>query len=135
MLEGFEWKVVRHSADIRQKNFGTADVIEERLLEELAALESSGIHAMIEPDQRVAQLLQHIDDSLLQLDRLDASVAGYKMQLLSRSEDIAYIQNQNKGLQVQTSNRHLLLNEVDTLLSTIQVDQQAMQKLASTSLS
>ena len=60
MLEGFEWKVVRHSADIRQKNFGTADVIEERLLEELAALESSGIHAMIEPDQRVAQLLSLI---------------------------------------------------------------------------
>ena len=136
MLEGFEWKVARHAApDVRPKRFGTADVIEERLLEELAALESSGIHAMIEPDERVARVLKDIDDALLQLDRLDASVAGYKMQLLSRSEDIGYIQSQNRGLQVQTSNQHLLLQEVEALLSTIQVDQQAMQKLATTTFS
>lgn len=136
MLEGFEWKVARQAApDVRPKRFGTADVIEERLLEELAALESSGIHAMIEPDERVARVLKDIDDALLQLDRLDASVAGYKMQLLSRSEDIGYIQSQNRGLQVQTSNRHLLLQEVETLLATIQVDQQAMQKLATTTFS
>ncbi|KAL4400181.1 phosphatidylinositol-4,5-bisphosphate binding protein [Malassezia pachydermatis] len=135
MLEGFEWKSGGRTASaVRQHQVGTADVIEARLLEELAALESSGIHAMIEPDDRVMQVLKHMDEALLQLDRLDASVSGYKMQLLGRAEDIAFIESQNRGLQVQTSNQQRLLQEVEVLLSTIRVDHQAMQKLQSVHL-
>lgn len=127
MLEGFEWKMGRAAAERR---VGTADVIETRLLEELAALEASGIHAMIESDDRVARVLQHMDDALFQLDRLEAGVSGYKRQLIGRAEDIAFIESQNRGLQVQTSNQRVLLHEVEALLSTIHVDQDALTKLA-----
>lgn len=135
MLEGFEWKGHKSAADSRQAQVGTVDVIEARLLEELAALDASGIHAMVEPDDRVKAVLQGLDDALLQLDRLDASLGGSKMQLLALSEDIAYIEGQNRGLQVQMTNRQVLAQEMDVLLSTITVDRQAMRKLATTSLS
>ncbi|WFD18131.1 hypothetical protein MCAP1_000343 [Malassezia caprae] len=134
MLEGFEWKGQK-ATESRHTQVGTADVIEARLLEELAALDASGIHAMVEPDDRVKAVLHGLDDALLQLDRLDASLGGSKMQLLALSEDIAYIEGQNRGLQVQMTNRQLLAQEMDVLLSTITVDRQAMQKLATTSLS
>lgn len=135
MLEGFEWKGHKAATESRQAQVGTADVIEARLLEELAALDASGIHAMMEPDDRVKAVLQGLDDALLQLDRLDASLGGSKMQLLALTEDIAFIEGQNRGLQVQMTNRQVLAQEMDVLLSTITIDRQAMRKLATTSLS
>ncbi|WFD21743.1 hypothetical protein MEQU1_000398 [Malassezia equina] len=135
MLEGFEWKGHKAATENRQAQVGTADVIEARLLEELAALDASGIHAMMEPDDRVKAVLQSLDDALLQLDRLDMSLSGFKMQLLALTEDIAFIEGQNRGLQVQMTNRQVLAQEMDVLLSTITIDRQAMRKLATTSLS
>lgn len=132
MLEGFEWKGGSLSLDVHgtRRNVGTADVIEARLLEELAALESSNIHAMIESDDRVNQVLQHMDDALNYLDQLDGNMAGYKRQLNARAEDIAYIEGQNRGLQVQTSNQRVLLQEIEVMLSTVNVDSDAVRKLA-----
>ena len=131
MLEGFDFRNTGAMAGKRaQGGVGTADAIEVRLLEELAALESSGIHSMIESDDRVIQIVQHIEDALASLDQLDGMVATYKMQLNARAEDIAFIEGQNRGLQVQTSNQRLLLQEIETLLSTINVDDQVIRKLA-----
>ncbi|WFD25448.1 hypothetical protein MNAN1_000408 [Malassezia nana] len=134
MLEGLEWKGHKAATESREAQVGTADVIEARLLEELAALDASGIHAMMEPDDRVKAVLHGLDDALLQLDRLDASVGGAKMQLLALSEDIAFIEGQNRGLQVQMTNRQVLAQEMDVLLSTITIDRQAMQKMATARL-
>lgn len=78
MIEGFDWTAVTAPGPDRGK--GT-DVIEGRLLDELAALESANIHAFLESDDRIDQVLVHIDDALLELDELDAQLAGYRMQL------------------------------------------------------
>ena len=134
MLDGLEWAPVRVAGgdmDDMRKQLGTADVIEERLLAELAALQASTVHTLIESDDRVLQVIQHLEDTLTYLDQLDNAVSGYKMQLNMRADDIAFIESQNRGLQVQSSNQRLLLQEVEVLISTINVDDRATRALAS----
>ncbi|ORY34282.1 exocyst complex component Sec3-domain-containing protein [Naematelia encephala] len=128
MLEGFEWTAAG-GADIGRKK-GSADAIEGRLLDELAALDSANIHAFLESDDRIALVLGHIDEALLELDDIDMQISGYRMQLNAVSEDISYIESQNRGLQVQTSNQQALLNEMKQLLQIVEVPPDDLRVLA-----
>ncbi|KIR55087.1 exocyst protein [Cryptococcus gattii Ru294] len=122
MLEGFDWGMIAGglgvSGEGRKKG---ADVIENRLLDELTALDSAIIHAFLESDDRTAQVLAHIDEALMELDDIDLQITGYRMQLNAVSDDISYIESQGKGLQVQTSNQQVLLNELRQLLQIVEV--------------
>jgi hypothetical protein len=46
------------------------------------------------------------------------------------NEDIQYIEGQNRGLQVQTSNQHALLNEIRQLLQITNVPREDLTKLS-----
>ncbi|OWZ79276.1 exocyst protein [Cryptococcus neoformans Bt85] len=122
MLEGFDWGMSAGGLGLngegRKKG---ADVIENRLLDELTALDSAIIHAFLESDDRTAQVLAHIDEALMELDDIDLQITGYRMQLNAVSDDISYIESQGKGLQVQTSNQQVLLNELRQLLQIVEV--------------
>ena len=61
-------------------------------------------------------MLGHIDEAILELDDIDMQITGYRMQLNAVSDDISYIESQNRGLQVQTSNQQALLDELRQLL-------------------
>lgn len=132
MLEGYEWA----SDDMLNSKMarGTADQIEARLLDELMALEKANIHSFIETDDRVNTVLQYLSNALAELDTMDSTVASYRIHLNAVSDDIAYIQSQNRGLQVQTQNQRTLLDELEQLLQTVQVDREALLTLTQESL-
>ncbi|UZJ53331.1 hypothetical protein CBS101457_002651 [Exobasidium rhododendri] len=144
ILEGFEWR--HHHNNIAGGKFitngggggmhrmtksrkGTADVIEARLLDELGALDAANIHAIIESDDRVNLVVLHMEEALHKLDIIDSMVATYKMQLNARADDISHIESQNRGLQVYTSNQRALSAEIEKLLSTVHVDEYAVEAL------
>ncbi|OSD03282.1 hypothetical protein PYCCODRAFT_1434698 [Trametes coccinea BRFM310] len=132
MLEGYEWA----SDDIlgRRALSGTAEQIEARLLDELMALEKANIHSFIESDDRVLTVLKFLDDAITELDTMESVVSSYKIHLNAVSDDIAYIQSQGRGLQVQTQNQRALLNELEELLQTVQVNSEALLALTQESL-
>lgn len=138
MLEGFEWRNANtgnttidpsSGGTIALRGKGTADVIEARLLDELAALEAANIHAIIESDDRVNLVVGHMDEALLQLDLMDSMMHAFKAQLNARADDISHIESQNRGLQVQTSNQRTLITEIENLLDTIHVDEEVLEAL------
>ena len=78
-------------------------------------------------------MLKYIDDAVRELDSMDTLVSSYKIHLnvesssvtliiptltysQAVSDDISYIQSQNRGLQVQTQNQKALLTELEQLL-------------------
>ncbi|KAI0068299.1 exocyst complex component sec3 subunit [Artomyces pyxidatus] len=132
MLEGYEWA----SDDIigRNRTKGAVDQIEARLLDELLALEKANIHSFIESDDRVGLVLKYLDEAILELDNMDSLVSSYKIHLNAVNDDISFIQSQNRGLQVQTQNQRALLNELENLLQTVQVDRDALVTLTQESL-
>ncbi|CBQ70510.1 related to Exocyst complex component Sec3 [Sporisorium reilianum SRZ2] len=130
MLEGFEWRNASAKGYGIASGKGTADMIEARLLDELSALESANIHAIIESDDRVALVVKHMEGALNDLDMMDSMIAGFKVQLNSRADDISHIESQNRGLQVQTSNQRTLMTEIENLINTINVDEDAIHTLS-----
>lgn len=115
----------------RAKGQGTADVIEASLLSELEALESANIHSILNGDDRLATVLQHVDAALSQLDSIDSLVASFKLSLNSRAEDIGFIEGQNRGLQVMNSNWRALQREIEQLSQTINVPSYEVERLLS----
>ncbi|KAI0801061.1 exocyst complex component Sec3-domain-containing protein [Fomes fomentarius] len=132
MLEGYEWA----SDDIlgRRALTGTAEQIEARLLDELMALDKANIHSFIESDDRIVTVLKFLDNAIVELDAMESVVSSYKIHLNAVSDDIAYIQGQGRGLQVQTQNQRALLNELEELLQTVQVDSSSLLALTQESL-
>ncbi|KAL0578603.1 hypothetical protein V5O48_003394 [Marasmius crinis-equi] len=132
MIEGYEWA----SDDVigRKTARGAADLIEARLLDELMALERANIHSFLESDDRVALVLEYMDKALAELDNIDGLVSSYKIHLNAVSDDISFIQSQNRGLQVQTQNQRALLGELENLLKTVQVDREVLLILTQESL-
>ncbi|KAM0753811.1 hypothetical protein T439DRAFT_285041 [Meredithblackwellia eburnea MCA 4105] len=135
MLEGFEW---RGGGGGELGKFGgaksQADEIERRLVGELKALEAASIHAIIESDDRVNFVIKHLDDALAELDKMDLLIGMYKSQLNLMNDDIAHIEGQNRGLQVQTSNQRMLLAELDNLMETIHIPEADLTTLSQGSL-
>ncbi|KAK8845463.1 hypothetical protein IAR55_006176 [Kwoniella newhampshirensis] len=129
LLEGFDWTEASSTIGENGRKKGSADAIEGRLLDELAALDSANIHAFLESDDRIAQVLEHIDEALLELDDIDMQITGYRMQLNAVSDDILYIESQNRGLQVHTSNQQALLNELRQLLQIVEVPSEDLRIL------
>ncbi|KAL1707372.1 exocyst complex component Sec3-domain-containing protein [Schizophyllum commune] len=132
MIEGYEYA----TDDVigRKTSRGAADLIQARLLEELAALDKANIHSFLESDDRIGTVLNYVDKALAELDNMDSMVTSYKIHLNAVSEDISFIQGQNRGLQVQTQNQHALLGELQNLLQTVQVSQQTLVALTQESL-
>ena len=130
MLEGLEWRNATSKAYGVAAGKGTADMIEARLLDELSALESANIHAIIESDDRVALVVKHMEEALNDLDMMDSMIASFKVQLDARADDISHIESQNRGLQVQTSNQRTLMAEIENLINTINVDDDAIHTLS-----
>ncbi|GJJ15524.1 hypothetical protein Clacol_009802 [Clathrus columnatus] len=134
MLEGYEWVNDTTSLSGTKRKRTAADQIEARLQDELVALEKATIYAFLEEDDRVGLVLKYIDDALRELDSMDTMVSSYKIHLNAVSEDISYIQSQNRGLQVQTQNQKNLLEELEKLLETANVDPTTLLILTQESL-
>lgn len=107
----------------------------------------------MESDDRVVGVVKQLDDALAELDKLDLMIGLYKTQLNVRglliavdarpltarrpqlmTDDIAHIESQNRGLQVQTSNQRALLSEIDKLMSTIHIPEGDLNALVQESL-
>lgn len=76
MLEGFEWRMIGTGVGSEG-----VDLIEERLLNELKALELAEIHAIIENDDRVDVIGKYLDEGLAELDKMEAMLSLYRTQL------------------------------------------------------
>jgi hypothetical protein len=78
-------------------------------------------------------VLKYLDEAISELDNMGSLVSSYKIHLnvssiyiprsicdrtvlQAVSDDISYIQSQNRGLQVQTQNQRVLLGELENLL-------------------
>ncbi|KIK94025.1 hypothetical protein PAXRUDRAFT_828414 [Paxillus rubicundulus Ve08.2h10] len=132
MLEGYDWA----SEDMfgRKSARGAADLIEARLLDELMALEKANIHSFLESDDRVNLVVKYLDEALGEIDTMDSLISSYKIHLNAVGDDISFIQSQRRGLQVQMQNQGALLSELENLLQTVQVNQEALVTLTQESL-
>jgi hypothetical protein len=87
-----------------------------------------------EEDERVDAIKQGIDIAMTECEELDNLLTLYSVELSTLSDDIAYIEAQGQGLQVQTSNQKLLKKELESLLETCAITDDDLQALRTSQL-
>ncbi|KAK6541255.1 hypothetical protein TWF694_008621 [Orbilia ellipsospora] len=103
------------------------DDLEAEVRQELAKVESGNIWMATDDENKAAnntridELARRLDETLVQCDELDGLLTLYAVELMSLQDDIAYIENQSQGLQVQTANQKILQKELELLLQTVSI--------------
>ncbi|KAI0017943.1 exocyst complex component Sec3-domain-containing protein [Xylariomycetidae sp. FL0641] len=83
-----------------------------------------------EEDERVDAIKTGLDNAIAECDELDNLLTLYSVELSTLSDDIAYIEAQGQGLQVQAANQKLLRKELESLLDTCAITEDDLQALS-----
>ncbi|CAG8976136.1 hypothetical protein HYALB_00002417 [Hymenoscyphus albidus] len=117
---------------IRTKNM---DQMQDEIDRELNKIQAGGwLSRLDEEDERIEGIKSGLDKCIEECDELDGLLTLYSVELSTLNEDIAYIEAQSQGLQVQTANQRLLQAELKTLLDTISISSDQLGSLREASL-
>lgn len=113
---------------------GKVENLEADIRKELATVEAKNV--LINPggDERLGELSKLFDDAIEQCEALDGLLTLYAVELTSLTDDIAHIENQSQGLQVQTANQKTLQRELERILTTISISPTQLDTLKQGSL-
>ncbi|KAG5294651.1 exocyst complex component Sec3 [Histoplasma ohiense] len=112
------------------------DDLEADVRREIGRVQASSWLGHLEQQEgKVDQLAKLFDKAIAECDELDGLLMLYSHELNTLVDDVAYIEAQSQGLQVQTANQKLLQNELQNLLKTISISSVDLRPLREASLS
>lgn len=98
------------------------DQLEAGIKREIGRVEAgSWLHHVEQKDDRVGLVDKMLDRAIAECDELDGLLTLYSVELGTLNEDIAFIEAQSQGLQVQTANQKILHTELQNLVHTISI--------------
>ncbi|RFU31297.1 hypothetical protein B7463_g5046, partial [Scytalidium lignicola] len=111
------------------------DHMKEEIERELNKAQTGGWLARFdEEDDRIEGIKKGIDQCVAECEELDNLFTLYLVELDTLTEDIAYIEAQSQGLQVQAANQKLLQAELQSLLDTVSIPSSELDSLREASL-
>ncbi|KAL0264673.1 hypothetical protein SLS55_000624 [Diplodia seriata] len=106
------------------------EAFEADLKREIARVEAgSWLNNTDHNDERVEAVETMLDKVINECDELEGLLTLYNVELSSLNDDIAFIEAQSQGLQVQTANQKLLHSELQKLVDTISIDTRQLEPL------
>ncbi|OJD32042.1 exocyst complex component [Diplodia corticola] len=106
------------------------EAFEADLKREIARVEAgSWLNNTDHNDDRVEAVEAMLDKVINECDELEGLLTLYNVELSSLNDDIAFIEAQSQGLQVQTANQKLLHSELQKLVDTISIDTRQLEPL------
>ncbi|KAI4169355.1 MAG: hypothetical protein LQ343_005748 [Gyalolechia ehrenbergii] len=113
----------------------TYEDLQANVRREVARAEAGGwLNAIKQNDDRIVALGNMMDRVIAECEELDGLLTLYGVELSTLSEDVAYIEAQSQGLQVQAANQKLLHTELKLLLDTISISTSDLRTLKDASL-
>ncbi|GMH00371.1 hypothetical protein Nepgr_002210 [Nepenthes gracilis] len=100
---------------------GEAEAFSERLKRELLALEAANVHAILETEPLVEEVLQGLDSALNCVEDMNEWLGIFNVKLRHMREDIESIETRNNKLGMQSVNNIALIEELDKLLERLRV--------------
>lgn len=80
-------------------------------------------------EERVTYVENLLDKAIAECDELEGLLTLYHVELSSLNDDIAFIEDQSQGLQVQSANQKLLHSELQNLVDTMSLGRRVMDPL------
>lgn len=100
---------------------GEAEAFSERLKRELLALEAANVHAILESEPLIEEVLQGLEAATNCVDDMDEWLGIFNVKLRHMREDIESIETRNNKLEMQSVNNKALIEELDKLLERLHV--------------
>ncbi|XP_050208769.1 exocyst complex component SEC3A [Mercurialis annua] len=100
---------------------GEAEAFSERLKRELLALEAANVHAILESEPLIEEVLQGLEAATNCVDDMDEWLGIFNVKLRHMREDIESIEIRNNKLEMQSVNNKSLIEELDKLLERLRV--------------
>ncbi|KAF2258030.1 hypothetical protein CC78DRAFT_622152 [Lojkania enalia] len=123
LLAEFGWG----SSELSAKNIVS---LETDIKREIARVEAgSWLNHLDQKDDRVEAVEKMLDRSIAECDELEGLLTLYNVELSTLNDDIAFIEAQSQGLQVQTANQKLLQSELQQLVETISITPDQLEPL------
>lgn len=115
------------SNELSPKNI---ESLEADIKREIARVEAgSWLNHLEQKDDRVEAVERMLDRAIAECDELEGLLTLYNVELSSLNDDIAFIEAQSQGLQVQTANQRLLQHELQQLVETISITSDQLEPL------
>lgn len=106
------------------------EALEGDIKREIARVEAgSWLNHLEQKDERVETVERMLDRAIAECDELEGLLTLYNVELGSLNDDIAFIEAQSQGLQVQTANQKLLQQELQQLVETISITSDQLEPL------
>ncbi|KAL7117186.1 hypothetical protein ACP275_03G057000 [Erythranthe tilingii] len=100
---------------------GEAEAFSERLKRELQALEAANVHAILENEPMIHEVLQGLEVATNCVDDMDEWLGIFNVKLRHMREDIESIETRNNKLEMQSVNNKSLIEELDMLLERLRI--------------
>ncbi|KAH6647469.1 exocyst complex component Sec3-domain-containing protein [Truncatella angustata] len=124
LLDHFGWIP---GEQMRSRNFEEMRMDVDRQLNKAQA--GDWVVRFEDEDERIDAIKRGLDLAISECDELDNLLTLYSVELGTLSEDIAYIEAQGQGLQVQAANQKLLRKELESLLDTCAIQREDLRPL------
>ncbi|KAF1871189.1 hypothetical protein Lal_00019981 [Lupinus albus] len=100
---------------------GEAEAFSERLKRELQALEAANVHAILESEPLIDEVLQGLEVATHCVEDVDEWLGMFNVKLRHMREDIESIETRNNKLEMQSVNNRSLIDELDKLLERLSI--------------
>ncbi|KAL3845198.1 hypothetical protein ACJIZ3_002601 [Penstemon smallii] len=100
---------------------GEAEAFSERLKRELQALEAANVHAILENEPLIKEVLQGLESATNCVEDMDEWLGIFNVKLRHMREDIESIETRNNKLEMQSVNNKTLIEELEKLLERLRI--------------
>ncbi|KAG8389979.1 hypothetical protein BUALT_Bualt01G0035700 [Buddleja alternifolia] len=100
---------------------GEAEAFSERLKREVQALEAANVHAILENEPLINEVLQGLESANSCVEDMDEWLGIFNVKLRHMREDIESIETRNNKLEMQSVNNKSLIEELDKLLERLRI--------------
>ncbi|KAG7831269.1 hypothetical protein KL920_000789 [Ogataea angusta] len=103
--------------------------LQKKLLKELERIQFKRIESLTDVIGSTSAVNQAINRSIKECESIDPILAFYGIQLASFQDEVDYIEKQGKGVQVETTNKKLLMKELNEILHSVDISDQELSRL------
>ncbi|KAL3642108.1 Exocyst complex component S3A [Castilleja foliolosa] len=100
---------------------GEAEAFSERLKREVQALEAANVHAILENEPLINEVLQGLESATNCVEDMDEWLGIFNVKLRHMREDIESIETRNNKLEMQSVNNKSLIEELEKLLESLRI--------------
>lgn len=141
VAEDYEELTQREEKDLEDMISQTENAISniesftEQLSRDLSVLDGANIHSIMDAEPQVESLMQLLNDALNELDHLNERLTGYDTLLKGVRAQMEQMEDKDKHMVTESRNRKKLLEELETLVSVLDVPERNIAALQEADLS